>query len=90
MALVEDDNKANNEDANEADLDSPSGSQKAPLLESYKNDEHCMFGRRMTFVQFSWKLLKMIRIRVIIVLSDTFLITRGGAPRKRGVVDVVA
>ena len=49
-----------------------------------------MFGRRMTFVQFSWKLLKMIRIRVIIVLSDTFLITRGGAPRKRGVVDVVA
>lgn len=40
VALVEDDNKANNEDANEADLDSPPGSQKAPLLESYKNDEH--------------------------------------------------
>ncbi|KAG2316331.1 hypothetical protein Bca4012_067226 [Brassica carinata] len=41
VAMVEDDNKANNEDAtNEADLDSPSGSQKAPLLESYKNDEH--------------------------------------------------
>ncbi|KAL0827855.1 hypothetical protein Bca101_051533 [Brassica carinata] len=40
MALVEDNNKANNEDANEADLDSPSGSRKAPLLESYKNDEH--------------------------------------------------
>ncbi|KAF2562245.1 hypothetical protein F2Q70_00018421 [Brassica cretica] len=40
MALVEDDKKANNEDANEADLDSPSGSRKAPLLESYKNDEH--------------------------------------------------
>ncbi|CAF1715620.1 unnamed protein product [Brassica napus] len=40
-AMVEDDNKANNEDAtNEADLDSPLASQKAPLLESYKNDEH--------------------------------------------------
>lgn len=40
VALVEDDNKANHEEANEADLDSPSGSQKAPLLESYKNVEH--------------------------------------------------
>lgn len=40
VALVEDDSKANHEEANEADLDSPSGSQKAPLLESYKNDEH--------------------------------------------------
>ncbi|CDY20031.1 BnaA09g02200D [Brassica napus] len=40
-AMVEDDNKANNEDAtNEADHDSPLASQKAPLLESYKNDEH--------------------------------------------------
>lgn len=39
VALVEDDNKANHE-ANEGDLDSPSASQKAPLLESYKNDEH--------------------------------------------------
>lgn len=41
VAMVEGDNKANNEDAtNEDDLDSPSASQKAPLLESYKNDEH--------------------------------------------------
>jgi H+/gluconate symporter-like permease len=40
VAMVEDDNKANHEEAQEADLDSPSGSHKAPLLESYKNDEH--------------------------------------------------
>ncbi|EOA25590.1 hypothetical protein CARUB_v10018938mg [Capsella rubella] len=40
VALIEDDKKANHEQANEADIDSPLGSQKAPLLESYKNDEH--------------------------------------------------
>lgn len=40
VAMVEDDNKANHEEAQEADLDSPSGSHKAPLLENYKNDEH--------------------------------------------------
>ncbi|KFK33719.1 hypothetical protein AALP_AA5G051100 [Arabis alpina] len=40
VAMVEDDKKANHEEANEADLDSPAGSHKTPLLESYKNDEH--------------------------------------------------